>query len=280
MITTELKETIELLRTKYTLLIQDLPKIESIEESTDPSCIAQFLTEDLYNKKYILYINPNIEQECLQFKENILFHEFTHMADSIKYSDLSLKDFRDFMFIYSEVHASEIQMDRMLETQKRKPYSLDKRVVHGGYIQLKNWMDQTLNHVVKEFTLPETSIPQSTSYDLRELFYFIGYLKSLEKHNIAYTYDYSQIPHLKDAFGKITNLLLNEESNPDIIILHYKELELEIKKSLLEHRRKVLAPISKTITDCDDTISDTIAFLKERIPNFDEEEFRRKLTKI
>lgn len=280
MITTELKETIELLRTKYTLLIQDLPKIESIEESTDPSCIAQFLSEDLYNRKYILYVNPNIERECLQFKESILFHEFTHMADSIKYLDLSLKDFRDFIFVYSEVHASEIQMDRMLETQERRPYSLDQQIIHEGYIRLKSWMDQTLNHVIKEFTLPETSVPQSNSYDLRDLFYFIGYLKSLQKHNIAYTYDYSQIPHLNDAFNKITDLLLSKESNSDIIILHYKELELEIKRSLLEHRRRVLAPISKTITDCDDTISDTITFLKERIPDFDEEEFKRKLTKI
>lgn len=278
MITTELKETIKLIHKKYTLLIQDLPELESIEELTSSSCSARFLVDDLYNRKYILYVNPNIEQECLQFKENILFHEFTHMADSIKYSYLSLDNFRDFMFAYSEVHASEVQMDCMLKNQEKIPYSLNQQIIHGGYIQLENWMNQTLDHVIHEFTLLEANMPQNFSYDLRDLFYFIGYLKSLQKNNISYDYNYSQIPHLENAFNKTTDLLLSEESDPDIIISHYKELELKVKESLLEHKQKISDPISKIITDCDDTISDTIAFLKERIPDFDEEEFRRKIT--
>ena len=218
MVTEELKEIINLLYKKYVYLVQDIPQIALIKESSDSSCEAQFLIDDLYNKKYILYVDPSIEQECLQFKENILFHEFTHMVDSIKYSYLSLKDFQDFMFIYSEVHASEIQMNCMLATQENKPYSLDQQIIHKGYISLRKWMDQTLDHVAEEFALPETGMPLSSLYDLRDLFYFIGYLKSLQKNNISYNYDYSRIPHLKEAFDEITELMLNEQVNPTIII--------------------------------------------------------------
>lgn len=218
MITKELKEIINLIYKKYVYLVQDLPQINLIKESSDSSCEAQFLVDDLYSKKYILYVDPDIEQECLQFKENILFHEFTHMADSIKYSYLSPKDFQDFMFIYSEVHASEIQMNCMLATQENKPYSLDQQIIHKGYISLRKWMNQTLDHVAEEFTLPETGMPLSSLYDLRDLFYFIGYLKSLQKNNISYNYDYSRIPHLKEAFDEITELMLNEQVNPTIII--------------------------------------------------------------
>lgn len=277
-ITEELKETIRLLHKKYTCLIQDLPGIDSIEVTSDLSCWAQFLTDDLYNKKYILYINPEIEEECLQFKENTLFHEFTHMADSIKYSYLSLKDFKDFMFSYSEVHASEIQMDRMLTTQEKRPYSLEQQVIHGGYILLKCWMNQALNHVVREFELPKTSMPQPSAFDLREVFYFIGYLKSLQKNNISYEYDYSQVPHLKDDFYEITELLLNEQSDSSAIICYYRKLESQVNKILCDHKQTISNQVSALIADYDNVLADTIKFLKESTPNFNEEEFMKKIT--
>ncbi len=278
MITKELKEIINLLYKKYVYLVQDLPQINLIKESSDSSCEAQFLVDDLYSKKYILYVDPDIEQECLQFKENILFHEFTHMADSIKYSYLSPKDFQDFMFIYSEVHASEIQMNCMLATQENKPYSLDQQIIHKGYISLRKWMNQTLDHVAEEFTLPETGMPLSSLYDLRDLFYFIGYLKSLQKNNISYNYDYSRIPHLKEAFDEITELMLNEQVNPTIIISYYRKLESQVKKTLFEHKQMLLNSLSALMTDYDNTISDAIAFLKRSSPKFDEKEFMRKLS--
>ena len=278
MITKELKEIINLLYKKYVYLVQDLPQINLIKESSDSSCEAQFLVDDLYSKKYILYVDPDIEQECLQFKENILFHEFTHMADSIKYSYLSPKDFQDFMFIYSEVHASEIQMNCMLATQENKPYSLDQQIIHKGYISLRKWMDQTLDHVAEEFTLPETGMPLSSLNDLRDLFYFIGYLKSLQKNNISYNYDYSRIPHLKEAFDEITELMLNEQVNPTIIISYYRKLESQVKKTLFEHKQMLLNSLSALMTDYDNTISDAIAFLKRSSPKFDEKEFMRKLS--
>ena len=278
MITEELKEIINLLYKKYVYLVQDLPQINLIKESSDSSCEAQFLVDDLYSKKYILYVDPDIEQECLQFKENILFHEFTHMADSIKYSYLSPKDFQDFMFIYSEVHASEIQMNCMLATQENKPYSLDQQIIHKGYISLRKWMNQTLDHVAEEFTLPETGMPLSSLYDLRDLFYFIGYLKSLQKNNISYNYDYSRIPHLKEAFDEITELMLNEQVNPTIIISYYRKLESQVKKTLFEHKQMLLNSLSALMTDYDNTISDAIAFLKRSSPKFDEKEFMRKLS--
>lgn len=278
MITEELKEIINLLYKKYVYLVQDLPQINLIKESSDLSCEAQFSVDDLYSKKYILYVDPDIEQECLQFKENILFHEFTHMADSIKYSYLSPKDFQDFMFIYSEVHASEIQMNCMLATQENKPYSLDQQIIHKGYISLRKWMNQTLDHVAEEFALPDTGMPLSSLYDLRDLFYFIGYLKSLQKNNISYNYDYSRIPHLKEAFDEITELMLNEQVNPTIIISYYRKLESQVKKTLFEHKQMLLNSLSALMTDYDNTISDTIAFLKRSTPKFDEKEFMRKLS--
>lgn len=280
MVTKELKEIINLLHKKYTYLIQDIPQLDAIEELPSNSlCQAQFLTEDLYNKKYILYVDPDIEQECLQFEENILFHEFTHMADSIKYNYLPFEEFQNFMHIYSEFHASEIQMDRMLETQEEKPYSLNQYIIHSGYITLKNWMDQTLNHIIEEFKLPEIHMPNQDKYDLIHLFYFIGYLRSLQKNNIFYEYDYSQIPQLKDCFNETTELLLTSQPDPKIIIPHYRKLETQIKNSLFEHKQTLLNNFSAKIeANFNDTMSDVITTLKECDPNFDEEEFLRNIT--
>ena len=50
MVTEELKEIINLLYKKYVYLVQDIPQIALIKESSDSSCEAQFLIDDLYNK--------------------------------------------------------------------------------------------------------------------------------------------------------------------------------------------------------------------------------------
>lgn len=124
-----------------------------------------------------------------------------------------------------------------------------------------------------------TSARTNASYDLIDLFYFIGYLKSLQKNNVFYKYNYSQIPQLKDCFNETTELLLTSQPDPKIIIPHYRKLETQIKNSLFEHKQTLLNNFSAKIeANFNDTMSDVIATLKECDPNFDEEEFLRNIT--
>lgn len=60
------------------------------------------------------------------------------------------------MFIFSEIHASEIQMDKMLTTQDKKPYSLNQDVIFDGVLSLKAFMDQSALHVKDQFYKKKT----------------------------------------------------------------------------------------------------------------------------
>ena len=124
MVSEKLKTKILLIWNKYNDISQ-IPKIKKILPSFKNNSWAFFSNEDLYNQNYKLYINEKIENQPDELIEFVLFHEFTHIADSINFLTYSFDDFQKLMTICSEVHASEILMDRLLLTQIQKPYSLE-----------------------------------------------------------------------------------------------------------------------------------------------------------
>lgn len=211
---------------KYVSIIPEITKIETISGNYAE---MQFDAKSLYEKNYILKVNESINDENEQFIENILWHEFTHVADSILFNEYEYEDYKHIMYIYSEIHAAELQMNNMLATQMERPCSLEQDIEHKGIITLQKYMDTSLHHALDQFKLPVWYIFLSDNIcDAREIYYFIGYLKSLKSHSINYEYSYSDIDERYNSlFKEITEYVLN---NQEYDYKHFISLDKQMDK--------------------------------------------------
>lgn len=225
MISLKIKDKISQIYIDYTNNIYQIPKLDDIIELNSNDMFFQFKISDLYRKKYILYFDSQVEDEIDEFLYQNLFHEFTHVADSLNFLDKDIDYFKNVMFIYSEIHASQIQMDKMLKTQQGNSYKIDKDVTYGGILTLQSFMDQSLDHAIKEF---DTS--NGGTHDIRNTYYFIGYLKSLKEHGISYNYIYNvENQDLVNAVAMLTEDILNDKYTYDRLIKIDKYIEAIIK---------------------------------------------------
>ena len=97
-----------------------LPEIQKIVYRNNTNVWAYFKTEDLYNKRYILYVDSKLLKNRKQFIKQLLYHEFTHLADSMLFVDRTLKEFKYIMPSYSEFHASKREMIERIEQTNEK----------------------------------------------------------------------------------------------------------------------------------------------------------------
>ncbi|MCD8324719.1 MAG: hypothetical protein LUC32_07220 [Clostridiales bacterium] len=234
----QFREKINSTREKYNDEVAQIPQIEGVM-FTDKSAWAQFLTADLQNQKYILYIDKEMLSKNVDFIEQILFHEFTHLADSQTCLQMQSNDFKAYMSIFSETHASEVQMDRMLLTEKERPFSLEQEVTHAGILTLDSFMSQTKKHLVEEFSFPEGRINKTNlRFDSKELYYYVGYAVSLKKHGINYEVDFTGVPEcFQEIFAKISTALMEYGEAEELIALEH-ELQDSIKNEMANHNRK------------------------------------------
>lgn len=233
---------------RYCKYISIIPEITEIETISGNYAEIQFDTKSLYEKGYILKVNESINNENDQFIENILWHEFTHVADSLLFNKYEYEDYKHIMYIYSEIHAAELQMNHMLATQIERPCTLEQNIEHKGIITLQKYMDTSLCHILDQFKLPlwHTFLSDDIC-DAREVYYFIGYLKSLKGHSIDYEYNYSGIDERYILlFKEITEYVLNSQEYDykqfisldkqmdkliiDLISEHNQEIESQLKK--------------------------------------------------
>ena len=100
----------------YKKFIEDysLPKIKIIPKDLDlnfGTTIASFWSEDLYKGKYNIEINTRLFNElddrCLN---SSLYHEFTHLYDSIQFKENDFPTFSATMTAYSEPHATYVEL--------------------------------------------------------------------------------------------------------------------------------------------------------------------------
>ena len=225
---------------KYVSIIPEITKIETISGNYAE---MQFDAKSLYEKNYILKVNESINDENEQFIENILWHEFTHVADSILFNEYEYEDYKHIMYIYSEIHAAELQMNNMLATQMERPCSLEQDIEHKGIITLQKYMDTSLHHALDQFKLPVWYIFLSDNIcDAREIYYFIGYLKSLKSHSINYEYSYSDIDERYiSLFKEITEYVLNnQEYDYKYFISLDKQMDKLIIELVTEHNQKIV----------------------------------------
>lgn len=219
------KEYLDKIFNEYNELYYVIPKIqEYIEIDKTDYAAARFSTIDLYNKKYILEISKQLDES--EIYKAIFFHEFTHVYDSIQFLNYSFDDFIKIMYIYSEAHASEIEMDMYLKVQK---FSYEK------------YINRKIIDLTESFLLPDGPILKGDVYcDERILYYCIGYLVSLKKHNIKYIYNYEYVPKLfYPLFVEITEYFLaNTKYDYNVLIKYQIKLHDLIKITMKEHIEK------------------------------------------
>ena len=242
---------------KYVSIIPEITKIETISGNYAE---MQFDAKSLYEKNYILKVNESINDENEQFIENILWHEFTHVADSILFNEYEYEDYKHIMYIYSEIHAAELQMNNMLATQMERPSSLEQDIEHKGIITLQKYMDTSLHHALDQFKLPVWYIFLSDNIcDAREIYYFIGYLKSLKSHSINYEYSYSDIDERYNSlFKEITEYVLN---NQEYDYKHFISLDKQMDKLIIElateHNQEIV-PQTQQSNEIDEEENNTV----------------------
>lgn len=214
------------------------PQIDSIK--FENGNWGHFNVLKTYHGQYDLEINPKLFDQNENFIKSVLYHEFTHMYDSTKFLSFDEESYKDVMQIYSEIHATEIETNVIISTQN-KPYNLDKNVVWKQIIPLMIYMQVRLKILNNEFILPNEIINASNyKFDPKVLYYYIGSLLSLKKHNIKYTYDYSNLhPAFKQLFTIITDHILDEsfydKYDNDILIQMHNQIGDTITNIIIKH---------------------------------------------
>lgn len=187
---------------KYNNNICNIPKIKGIKIMPEEGTAGQFFPDDLYNKNYILYLSEDMEVASDDYVEEILFHEFTHLADSTLFLEYDIEKFTTIMSMYSEIHASEIQMDKILSTIEN-PSNI-RQIIPYKSVTLKKYLNRELKELKQEFAPLKSKTDVAERCNFTYIYYFIGYLKSLKKHNIKYSHNYRGI--IKSLIPEIIKL--------------------------------------------------------------------------
>lgn len=211
-----------------------LPDISEVKYDKTDEFWGKFNTQDLYNKKYILHLCDDLLSENKKFMKQILYHEFTHLSDSLQFLDKSYKDFEGIMQSYSEYHAAKVEMiERLNEIEP--PVTLSSDIYHIGILTLKSFMKQTFEHLLRDADNMCSNLqPENFSYDVDNIYHFCGYVKALQEYNIQYDYDLLKItPRYALQCKNIFDCLLKDEIVIDDVYNTYQALEKSILNAAL-----------------------------------------------
>lgn len=207
--------------------------LDNIVLTENKSYWAEFLAKELYNKNYILYINEKLTQMNDRFIKCVLFHEFTHLADSYQFTDAEYIVFMYIMNTYSECHASEVELIQKIKLIN-EPISIQSVLYTGE--TLKEFMDNKFTDF--ECDIKKT-INNNKAISIRSLYYFCGYLRALEKYKISYTYNiHFQEKLLTEYCNNIIKIMKNP-SNVSQITKSY----INLRDYILKLRRLPKCPI-------------------------------------
>lgn len=192
---------------------------------------ARFDASTLYEAKCILKISPSLFDQNESFIKETLYHEFTHLQDAFNFFTYDRESFEKLMIIYSEVHASEIEMNVILSTKIENTITVFKEM------NLKYYMDLSLHCMEDQFIYKCDKITFDTiKFSYREFYYFIGKLISLNKHNIEYTYEFSnELPTVfSSLFKKVIKYFLKHKKYNYKTLLKYQCEIVNVIKSYIE----------------------------------------------
>ena len=210
---------------KYNL---SLPKITSIKYVNSKNFWAQFLSEDLYNQKYILYIDNSLLVRNKKFIKQTLFHEFTHLSDSLNFLNNNYEEFKIIMISYSEFHASKREMIERIEEVEENNVNLQTNITHEGILTIQSFMDQTFVHMKNDLEkMSKNKSLEHFFYETNNIYYFYGYVSALQKFNIAYNINVHELNIIfyTNIFEIQNNLLQKDIDIKNLVALHTKLIE-------------------------------------------------------
>lgn len=194
------------------------------------ACV-RFDAHTLYEGKRILKINPDLFNQNESFVKETLYHEFTHLQDAFNFFTYDRKSFQRLMMIYSEIHATEVEMDVILSTK------VGNTITTFEELDLTYYMNISLHCMEDQFIYKCDKITLDTiKFSYREFYYFIGKLISLNKHNIEYTYEFSyELPTVfSSLFKKVIKYFLKHKKYNYKTLLKYQCEIVNVIKSYIE----------------------------------------------
>lgn len=221
-----IKQTYKNFQKEYNL---KLPDISEVKYDKTDEFWGKFNTQDLYDRSYILHICDELLSENKKFMKQILYHEFTHLSDSLQFLDKSYKEFENIMQSYSEYNAAKVEMiERLNEIEP--PITLSSNIYHIGILTLESFMRQIFEHLLKDTDNMCSNLqPENFSYDVDNIYHFCGYVKALQEYNIQYDYDLLKItPRYAIQCKNIFDCLLKDEIVIDDVYNTYQALEKSI----------------------------------------------------
>lgn len=164
---------------KYPELTED-----NLSYANDVNFWFEFSGKELYKNNYNLVICMKVF--CLkdEYIKSMLFHEFTHLHDSIILKKLPFNKYKDIMASYSEINAAYIEFDYLFSNKSISTKTKMKHLDH--VINIGNWFQKELRRIQRIWNNMEFKSIAEFMDELKSLCYFIG----------KYTYLHSRIPSI------------------------------------------------------------------------------------
>ena len=107
----------------------NVPYIENIIYGDFPNCEAQVKTTDMRLEKYIIYISNAMNDYKIEFQKSVLWHEFTHINDYIKFKVDFPNCIDEILKTFSESNAESIKIRYLLHIPFNKIIGSERRIL-------------------------------------------------------------------------------------------------------------------------------------------------------
>lgn len=158
----------------------------------------QFNSSKLYDDQYELQVNMEAFALNDTYLRSILYHEFTHIYDSLTFKNRPMDEYEKIMSHYSEIHASYIEMRKKVMKTSYAIYVQDEKneILMDVYLQQEYSTFKTTWSNYIEY------IPETITDKMKRLCYFVGHYKYLKDH-----YDIPEFkiisPYSEEIYGII-----------------------------------------------------------------------------
>ena len=158
----------------------------------------QFNSSKLYDDQYELQVDMEAFALNDTYLRSILYHEFTHIYDSLTFKNRPMDEYEKIMSHYSEIHASYIEMRKKVMKTSYAIYVQDEKneILMDVYLQQEySTFKTTWSNYIKY-------IPETITDKMKRLCYFVGHYKYLKDH-----YDIPEFkiisPYSEEIYGII-----------------------------------------------------------------------------
>lgn len=207
-----------------------LPPLANVKYTTNNKYWAEFMSEDLYRGIYILYVNNSLLKQNEMFIKQILFHEFTHLTDSIDLKKYPLDYFKNAMSSYSEFHASQREMIERLEQLGDVNINENTQIMHAESLTLKSFINQSFDKMNEWLNkMANNKSKNDFLYNTVQIFYYFGYLSAIRMNNINYEFPiYKVNPHFYLIMQQIYESLITDHINISDVVNLFEKLNKDI----------------------------------------------------